>query len=356
MKYVLLFCIFPILHCGPKLATELTLVTIASDSNLRGNEAPWEYDPLYVFDENLKTAWCADGESGTLSIKLAEPIQVDFLEIVNGMSSSAKASLSNAQVSKLQISSSLAGKPSKDIAVVDLKKVVFEANGKPRPEVLKFEKSLKGDAFDLKILESKKGITSLNVCITEIKMGMLKDEKLETYPLKNKSILSDKNKEYDRSKKHYYGWSMFSRYTHGGSLVDFCDLSSCMLLSLSPDGTFTFGDTIPINASSEISPDSLPFFKKSVTGSYKQESVHPENGVEVSFKFYDASGLETTELWYLKVAKKGDKEYESYKTMTGENFKLFDSQHFYLLYLESKPENSYHKEMKLFSTAVPLKI
>lgn len=355
MKYILLLFIIPLLHCGPKLATELNLVSIQSDSNLRGNEAPWEHDPLYVFDDNSKTAWCADGESGTLSIKLTEPIQIDFLEIVNGMSSSAKASLSNAQVSKLQISAKLEGKPSKDAVTVGVKKVVFEANGKPSPEVLKLDTSLKGDTFELKILESQKGITSLNVCITEIKMGMIKGDKLETYPLKNKSILSDKNKEYDKSKKHYYGWSMFSRFTHGGSLVDFCDIGSCMLLSLSPDGTFTFGDTLPINSSSDTAPQS-PNFKKSVTGSYKQESVHPENGVEISFKFYDGAGIETTELWYLKVAKKGDKEYDAYKTMTGENFKLFDSQHFYLLYLESKPENSYHKEMKLFSTAVPLKI
>jgi hypothetical protein len=42
--------------------------------------------------------------------------------------------------------------------------------------------------------------------------------------------------------------------------------------------------------------------------------------------------------------------------MMGEKFRLFDDKTFYLLNLESRGDNTYHKEMKLYSTEIPLKI
>ena len=353
---ILIFLIFLFVQCGPKLSTELSLVSITADSRLRGIEAPWEHDPLYLLDENPKTNWCGDGETASITLVLSEPIEIETIEIINGNASSPKSSLSNGQVSKLKIIPSLEGKKNTEVSIIEPKKVTFDGNGKPKGEILNLVSAIKGDRFEFQILESTKGATSANVCITEIKLGRLKSGREEFYPLKDKSILSNASKEYEKSKKQSYGYGMLLKYSQGGGIVDFCDVQNCMVLSLSTDGTFTFGDYLPIQIPPDSSPETLPNFKKTVTGSFKLEGITSENGTEISFKFFDSSGIETTELWYLKVVKKGDREFDTYKTMTGENFKLFDSQNFYLLYFESKADNSYHKEMKLFTTAIPIKI
>ncbi len=344
------------ISCGPKLSTELKVLSLTSDSRLRGTEAPWEHDPLYMLDNNSKTNWCADGDTATFTLSLQEPIEVEAFQIVNGIASSGKASLANAQVSKLKITPYLSGKQNHEPLTLEIHKLVFEGNGKPRPETLRLERSLKGDKFEFQIIESIKGSSSLNVCITDFQLGYIKKDMEEFYPLADKSILSEKTKEYEKAKKHHAGWNMLLKYAHGGGILNFCDYQNCMAVSMNSDGTFTFGDFTPVNPPSDTNLDSLPSFRKTVTGSYKLESITSENGSEISFKFYDTNGIELTELWYLKVAKKGDKEYDTYKTMTGENFKFFDYQSYYLLSLESKVDNSFHKEMKIFSTEVPIKI
>ncbi len=355
LRRFIIFSIFLLISCGPKLSTELKVTSITSDSRLRGIEAPWEHDPILMLDGNSKTNWCADGDTATITLTLQEPIEVEIFQILNGIASSGKASLANAQVSKLKLTPFLAGKQNHEPITLDFKKLSFEGNGTPRPETLRLERPLKGDKFEFQILESIKGSSSLNVCITDFQLGYIKNDKEEFYPLADKSILTTKVKEYEKAKVHHSGWSMLIKYTHSGGILNFCDYQNCMAVSMNSDGTFTFGDYSPINPAPETNIESLPTFRKTVTGSYKLESITSENGVEISYKFYDANGIELTELWYLKVSKKGDKEYDTYKTMMGENFKFFDSQANFLLSLDSKTDNAFHKELKIFNTEVPLK-
>jgi hypothetical protein len=268
-----------------------------------------------MLDGNSKTNWCADGDTATITLTLQEPIEVEIFQILNGIASSGKASLANAQVSKLKLTPFLAGKQNHEPITLDFKKLSFEGNGTARPETLKLERPIKGDKFEFQILESIKGSSSLNVCITSFQLGYIKNDKEEFYPLADKSILTAKVKEYEKAKVHHSGWSKLIKFTHSGGILNFCDYQNCMAVSMNSDGTFTFGDYSPTNPAPETNIESLPTFRKTVTGSYKLESITSENGVEISYKFYDATGLELTELWYLKVSKNGDKEYDTYKTM-----------------------------------------
>ncbi len=356
IRIFLLFILLSIQFCGPKLSNDLSLISITADTRLNGNLSPWEYEPLHLLDDNPKTAWCSDSDTGTITLSLKEPIEVDVFSFLNGNASNPKMGGYYGQVVKLQITSFLEDKVNDSPLTIETKKVSFETDGKARREHIHLEKSLKGDKFEFKILESEKGKSSSNVCITELKPGKIKKDKDEFYPLKDKNIFSEKSKEYDKAKKHYYGWLNLTKYAYSGIIVPFCDLQNCMSISLNPDGTFTFGDYSPLNPDPDVSVETLPNFKKSVTGSFKQESITADGGVEISFKFFDNSGIELTELLYLKVCKKGDKEYDTYKTMMGDKFRLFDDKTFYLLNLESKIDNTFHKEMKLYSTEIPLKL
>jgi hypothetical protein len=357
--FIRIFLIISLLllnFCGPKLSNDLALLSITTDTRLNGSLSPWDFEPLHLLDDNSKTVWCADSDTGTITLILKEPIEMDVISFLNGNASNPKMGAYYGQVTKLQITPYLEHKTNDSPLILETKKVSFETDGKARRDHIHLEKSLKGDKFEFKILESEKGKSSSNVCITEIKPGKIKKDKDEFYALRDKSILTEKSKEYEKAKKHYFGYLNFTKYAYGGIITPFCDLQNCMSISLNADGTFTFGDYSPINVDPDTSPETLPNFKKSVTGSFKQESITADSGVEVSFKFFDTSGIELTELLYLKVCKKGDKEYDTFKTMMGDKFRLFDDKTFYLLNLESRGDNTYHKEMKLYSTEIPLKI
>ena len=217
LRRFIIFSIFLLISCGPKLSTELKVTSITSDSRLRGIEAPWEHDPILMLDGNSKTNWCADGDTATITLTLQEPIEVEIFQILNGIASSGKASLANAQVSKLKLTPFLAGKQNHEPITLDFKKLSFEGNGTPRPETLRLERPLKGDKFEFQILESIKGSSSLNVCITDFQLGYIKNDKEEFYPLADKSILTTKVKEYEKAKVHHSGWSMLIKYTHSDS-------------------------------------------------------------------------------------------------------------------------------------------
>ena len=342
--------------CGPKLSNDLSILSITADTRLNGSLTPWDFEPLHLLDDNPKSVWCADSDTGTITLILKEPIEMDVISFLNGNASNPKMGGYYGQVTKLQVTAFLENKINDSSLVLETKKVSFETDGKARKDHIHLEKSLKGDKFEFKILESEKGKSSSNVCITEIKPGKIKKEKDEFYPLRDKTILTEKSNEYEKAKKHYFGYVNFTKYAYGGIIIPFCDLQNCMSISLNSDGTFTFGDYSPINPDPDVAIETLPNFKKSVTGSFKQESITLESGVEVSFKFFDTSGIELTELMYFKVCKKGDKEYDTFKTMMGEKFRLYEDKTYFLINLESRADNSYHKEMKLYTTEIPLKL
>ena len=196
IRIFLLFILLSIQFCGPKLSNDLSLISITADTRLNGNLSPWEYEPLHLLDDNPKTVWCSDSDTGTITLSLKEPIEVDVLSFLNGNASNPKMGGFYGQVSKLQITSFLEDKVNGSPLTLDTKKVSFETDGKARREHIHLEKSLKGDKFEFKILESEKGKSSANVCITEIKPGKIKKDKDEFYPLKDKNIFTEKSKEY----------------------------------------------------------------------------------------------------------------------------------------------------------------
>jgi hypothetical protein len=37
---------------------------------LNGSLSPWDFEPLHLLDDNPKTVWCADGDTGTITLIL----------------------------------------------------------------------------------------------------------------------------------------------------------------------------------------------------------------------------------------------------------------------------------------------
>jgi hypothetical protein len=351
------------------VSQELSNLKISASSSLKQLESPWEHDPVFLFDNNNKTIWCADGSTGTISITLDLPIEFKLLKIINGRALNSKSLAENSQVSKLKISSYYKDKESQSL-IVPISENKFDSKGNPVSQSIELEKTLTGEKFEFEILETIEGKSSKNVCITSLQIGTSKDKNETIYPISNLEEIKKYISQLSNGKRHNLAFHTLKKFT---SLEDkrssiFCNFNRCIYLFLNSDGTFLMEKKPNIESTIDTENEEFqtdlqqkdPYFAfKNSTGSYKLNKITGSEGVEINFRFFDEEGNEQNEFWYLKNLRKDDKEYDDFKTLMGANFKEFDQKSFHLFHLKSTKENGYHGklgDLDFFSKNIPIKI
>jgi hypothetical protein len=336
MKFItsLLF-MFALINCGPKTVKELKHIKIFADTQLRLSTSPWDHSPYYLLDANPKTVWCGEGENldSSIIIQVSDPIKVNTIKIINGLSQTQALSTTNPQISKLSVSGRLSENDKfTEPEVVDVKQVSFANEKEPKAEDLKLAKSIVGREFKFIIKDIHPGKKSKNLCITSLQLGFTENDKTEIYPIANKSEIEDKIKDLEKSKSHNVG--LIALKSLSQYLLIFCSQKGCMPIRFKEDFTFDFDGYEPIIRQEGVEGSDAGI-KPKISGTYKVENFSGE-GLEITINYFSSSGAEAQETWILKRPKKDEETFEKFKMLMASNFSNFDPKKTFLLALYNK--------------------
>ncbi|TGN08170.1 NADase-type glycan-binding domain-containing protein [Leptospira ilyithenensis] len=335
--------------CGPKSEKALTYQSSASVGQVNP-EQPWRYSPEYVLDGKANTGFCADPklpDSG-FTLFLENPSEFSAIQVVNGFAKSANDAIQNAQAKKIKVSSLIVSFPegktkihSQESVTVELKPVSFSGTT-ANAEAVDLGQKLKGNWIRIELLDFHKGSKYKDVCISELKVGELKDSKFNSFPITNEEKVKAVINGYEEGSKHFWAFRKLITANEAGS-INFYDQELVLPVYFKSDNTFSFSEMFG-------GDPSAGGFQPAIQGRYSVFSAGGE-GVELTLNYFDASGVERNDTWIFKRAVADDEDFETFKTKLGTKFsEVFDSKSFYLLFLKEKESNR-----SFYNYEIPLK-
>ncbi|XDD47953.1 hypothetical protein AB3N60_07740 [Leptospira sp. WS39.C2] len=309
-------------------------------------EEPWRFSPEFAIDEKFGTAFCANSkEVGSgFTLFLANNTRFSALQLLNGFHRNANDLKANDMVKKLRISTywmekfDTKNKWKEDrTADVLLSKSKF---GKVGLQIIDLDSSFEGNVIRFEILETFGQGNTGRVCLSEIKMGEVKQEGFVTYPWVSFDKIKHTISQFAKAERHAYGFKQLV-LANGKGTISFYDQGTVLPVFFKSDQTFSF---------SEMYGDGDPTsFLPSIIGTYTiLQST--EEGLELNLSYYDNGGIERNISWIFKRAEVGDEDYENFKTKLGTKFsEVYQPKSHFLFVLKEKETGRtfYHYELSI---------
>ncbi|WP_411822805.1 NADase-type glycan-binding domain-containing protein [Leptospira sp. 'Mane'] len=338
-----------LIACGPKTEKALTYQSSSSIGQVNP-EQPWRYSPEFVLDGKATTGFCADPkqtDSG-FTLFLENSSEFSAIQVINGYAKSANDAVQNAQAKKIKLTSLVVSFPegktkihSQESVTVELKPVSF-AGTTANAEAVDLGQKLKGNWIRIEFLDFHKGTKYKDICISELKVGELKDSKFTSYPITNEGKVKTVIAGYEEGSRHYWAFRKLITANEAGS-INFYDQDLVLPVYFKADNTFSFSEMFG-------GDPNAGGFQAAIQGRYSVFSAG-EQGVELTLNYFDAGGVERNDSWIFKRAIADDEDFETFKTKLGTKFsEVFDSKSFYLLFLKEKESNR-----SFYNYEIPLK-